>query len=738
MTFLDEQQEQSEMNSYWANTKAMTRLATRLSLLANLVAVIKPGYLLALGILLAGPQLQAAESGRAMNQAVKLGKLTVNSTLGENLDADIELVDMGEWTSDQVLPRLASKQDFNRLRMTRTHELTMLKFDAMSEGDRHFVKVTSEQPQTSPFLAFVVDLIWPAGRTIRVYTVSIKRQIDLADATRAARPSEAQGGSPGQATSSPGRQSPRAGSPDARVAASSASNSDGGRSDGGRSDGGRSDGGRSDGRSSQRAQASSRAIQDMSSSHSIVTQKGDTLWSIAVRVRPDRSVTVQETVEAIRRANLKAFRNGNIDYLFTGQRLRIPDLQEIMAANRRGASSPGEPGRQSRSQPSAGQVSGRDELKLLVPDRATGNKIQQLERDLALTREDLDSTKRNNIDLQTQLVDLARQLFDLDELLKLKDEQIAASEARVLQIQASQQEAEDSAPGEDASEEYQSVISQHLEDLLSDIPYLQDFPIPHHPLLEQLTLYITLAAMFALVLLVLTLFFKLITMPFRSRDDADDYIDYPRSATRQARHADTGAQNVPRFGSASAPIQQPSARQANPIVESRSAAMNRPSQVAPDPDAGAQLNDPDFELDAQRGADEPEYESDANRDAAYERDVDAAREPNRGYEEGEAAANLDAGHEPHGSEMDVDDDLGPLLEPDDDDDYPAPTESLADEGSVEGDVSSNLDLARAYLEMGNFDEARTLLEQVMEEGDEDETHEASGLLQQIDQLDSEP
>ncbi|MCL6414540.1 hypothetical protein MIB92_02645 [Aestuariirhabdus sp. Z084] len=76
----------------------------------------------------------------------------------------------------------------------------------------------------------------------------------------------------------------------------------------------------------------------------------------------------------------------------------------------------------------------------------------------------------------------------------------------------------------------------------------------------------------------------------------------------------------------------------------------------------------------------------------------------------------------------------------------AATESLASEFEVEGEdsmdeefdflagtneTSTKLDLARAYVDMGDVDGARDILEEVLKEGDEAQLKEAQGLLDQI-------
>ena len=55
-----------------------------------------------------------------------------------------------------------------------------------------------------------------------------------------------------------------------------------------------------------------------------LTGKGDTLWAIASKVRPNRRISVQQTMLALQRANPEAFINNNINLLKAGYLLRVP------------------------------------------------------------------------------------------------------------------------------------------------------------------------------------------------------------------------------------------------------------------------------------------------------------------------------------------------------------------------------------------------------------------------------
>ncbi|MDK9764783.1 ATPase, partial [Vibrio sp. D420a] len=63
------------------------------------------------------------------------------------------------------------------------------------------------------------------------------------------------------------------------------------------------------------------------------TNGNETLWSIASRLRPDNSVSVQQTLLAIYRLNPQAFENQNIHSLVPSSYLRVPSLEQARASS---------------------------------------------------------------------------------------------------------------------------------------------------------------------------------------------------------------------------------------------------------------------------------------------------------------------------------------------------------------------------------------------------------------------
>ena len=103
-------------------------------------------------------------------EAAGLGKLTVLSGLGQPLRAEL---DIGA-TKDELAgmsARLAPQDVFRQAGVDFASVLFDLRFAVEKRpGGNAVVKVTSSRPINEPFLDFLVELNWPAGRLVREYT----------------------------------------------------------------------------------------------------------------------------------------------------------------------------------------------------------------------------------------------------------------------------------------------------------------------------------------------------------------------------------------------------------------------------------------------------------------------------------------------------------------------------------------------------------------------------------------
>lgn len=352
-----------------------------------------------------------------MAHALGLGDIHLRSALNQPLDAEIELVEVRDLSAAEVIPKLASPEDFNKAGVDRQYFLTGLKFTPIVKPNgKSVIRVTSDRPVQEPYLNFLVEVLWPNGRLLREYTVLLDPPL-YSPQTAAAVP-RAPMAVPAPVVRPSATAAPRPAAAPARSAAPAPA-------------------------------AASRRLEG----NEYRTGKNDTLWDIAARARPDGSVSVQQTMLAIQDLNPDAFLGGNINRLKSGQVLRLPDAEQIKArtqptaetevkqqytAWREGRSLPTGGPRQLDATPRANagnapaQAETKDSLRLLSGENGKakggdkGSKDGQAVADkLAVTKESLDSTRRENDELSSRMTDLQSQMDKLQKLIALKDAQLA-------------------------------------------------------------------------------------------------------------------------------------------------------------------------------------------------------------------------------------------------------------------------------------------------------------------------
>lgn len=345
-------------------------------------------------LVLAIAAASALSSGMA--HALGLGELTLKSTLNQPLVAEIELLDVKDLTAAEVVPSLASPEDFAKAGVDRQAFLNDLTFTpVLNASGKSVLRVTSSKPLSEPMVKFLVQVMWPNGRLLRDYSVLLdpsKFSPETADA--AAQPAP-----------SPTIAAPTTGA---------------------------------------------------THSTQYTTTPRDTLWEIAAKARTGGSV--QQTMLAIQALNPDAFIGGNINRLKTGQVLRLPDsvqstalpqskaIAEVAAQNeawrsgRRYVAKPGTGQQQldatNRGRGNTGTAqNAQDNLSLVSAENAKGRgkgpagDAKALSNKLAVTQESLDTTRRDNEELKSRMSDLQSQLDKLQKLIELKNNQLAKLQA---------------------------------------------------------------------------------------------------------------------------------------------------------------------------------------------------------------------------------------------------------------------------------------------------------------------
>jgi pilus assembly protein FimV len=331
-----------------------------------------------------------------MAHALGLGELTLKSTLNQPLVAEIELLDVKDLTAAEVVPSLASPEDFAKAGVDRQAFLNDLTFTpVLNASGKSILRVTSSKPLSEPMVKFLVQVMWPNGRLLRDYSVLLD----------------------------PSKFSPQT----AEAAAQPAP-----------------------------AQTVTAPVTGATQPAQYTTTPRDTLWEIAAKARNGGSV--QQTMLAIQALNPDAFIDGNINRLKIGQVLRMPDqaqstnlaqpkaIAEVAAQNtawrqgRRYVAKPGT-GQQQLDATKRGRAdaapsqAAKDNLSLVSAETGKGRgkgaagDAKALGNKLAVTQESLDTTRRDNAELKSRMTDLQSQMEKLQRLIELKNNQLAKLQA---------------------------------------------------------------------------------------------------------------------------------------------------------------------------------------------------------------------------------------------------------------------------------------------------------------------
>lgn len=213
--------------------------------------------------------------------ALGLGEITLKSSLNDPLDAEIVVLSSEGLDSGQMLVSLASVEAYQQAGIERDFFHTQMQFSVVRNSeDQHSIRVLTEQPVTEPYLNFLVQLQWPAGRVMREYTLLLdlpiysddQQQLSASPAITSADVSERSSGQPAVAQVLPNLE-PISGD-----------------------------------------------------QHQVIA--GDTLWNVAARLRPENA-TIHQTMDSLYRYNAEAFVEGDANRIKAGHVLRLPSYDEI-------------------------------------------------------------------------------------------------------------------------------------------------------------------------------------------------------------------------------------------------------------------------------------------------------------------------------------------------------------------------------------------------------------------------
>ena len=230
--------------------------------------------------------------------AAGLGKLTILSSLGQPLLAEVELVSVQKDELATVVARIAAPDAFARADIQYSPVLASARVTIESRTNgQPYIKIVSTRAISDPFISLLIELSWSQGRLVREYTVLVDPPESGAQALAEAPPAmivppvspetpAITPVSPAPAVAAVEEAKPVAKAPDVPAAPAKADGKEYG-----------------------------------------PVKRGDTLRKIAASVKPD-GVTLEQMLVSLYRSNPDAF-VGNMNRLKSGRILRVPEREQI-------------------------------------------------------------------------------------------------------------------------------------------------------------------------------------------------------------------------------------------------------------------------------------------------------------------------------------------------------------------------------------------------------------------------
>jgi len=199
-----------------------------------------------------------------------------------------------------------------------------------------------------------------------------------------------------------------------------------------------------------------------------IVRKGDNLWTIAEKLRPDESISIYQVMMALLQSNPDAFVDGNVNRLKVGHVLRIEDAGLLTAMSHKEAAleyqAQTEAWESYRQQvagttttqpivaseleaPEVATAEPSGELTLASPEgtelqagagsteEAVSNDIVTLQDELRQVRNDAGLMRNRNAELNTKLQELEDELSRLQRSITIKDDELAALQQQLAELQ---------------------------------------------------------------------------------------------------------------------------------------------------------------------------------------------------------------------------------------------------------------------------------------------------------------
>lgn len=221
--------------------------------------------------------------------ALGIGEVDVRSTLNAPLRAVIPLTDTAGLDPELLRISVADSREFESAGLLRTPLAASVRADVEVRQDQWVVTLASERVVREPWMDLLLRFDWPSGTQLREVTLLLdppdydSMPVLVSGSSRRSQPVAQVSGRVAQPTAEPAAQ------PSAALAS-----------------------------------------QPMTAGTAWVGS-GDTLWSVAGRLRPDSGISMNQMMVALVEANPDAFPSGNINAMRAGHSLVVPSREAIAA-----------------------------------------------------------------------------------------------------------------------------------------------------------------------------------------------------------------------------------------------------------------------------------------------------------------------------------------------------------------------------------------------------------------------
>jgi pilus assembly protein FimV len=236
--------------------------------------------------------------------ALSLGRITVQSALGEPLRAEVDLLDINAEEAASLQPSVASPESFKAAGLDYNPALSNLQASLRRRSDgRAYIRLSGERVINDPFVDLILETRWSSGRIVRDYTLLFDPP--NLRTTAAATPTPAQispqpVASPPRPVVSPAPAPSTAGVKAASEAARTATPA---------------------------AARAPMALTAPAGATKVSVKPGDTASRIAAATRPD-NVSLDQMLVALLRTNPASFMGDNVNRIKAGTILNIPTPEQ--------------------------------------------------------------------------------------------------------------------------------------------------------------------------------------------------------------------------------------------------------------------------------------------------------------------------------------------------------------------------------------------------------------------------